>query len=660
AGYVFMMNGTEPTSPVVSTSLTSPPATEVIASATHDGLRSAFLTRDRSIYYTTDGWISQHNVCDPATQVCLAPLGAAALAMNASSSFWVAGSAGGLWRTPPAADSASASSLNLATVSPINATKDGSAFDLGVTGTLYNFNGVSFRWGDQGNVGFVIGTPVSCGLAPCAAEDLVMNTSTGGQTWTVASNASGTLQGRDNRTVTAPLVRLNFSTDSLGWIVGGNGTLLRTLDGGAHWHGVNVSGTIVNLTDVSCAALAPDTCIVVGASGHAWRTTNSRAAYPTWTAIDLGPAASGRDISSVGLVNTSVAYAGASNLILKTWDGGDHWTVMPLSYVPSNGDIVNVLPDGQGYVYGGTATTQRTFYLGAHNLTSRAQTTNVATALPPGSQVTRVDMEVSDSQNYATPPSTSMSIVTFNVTADGGAHWFAASTNSSGYVDPLTNLVTAYYPKASSHAEWGSQVYDYVEGWTTSTATATGSDVRVRMDFNTTGDFAAFTASVHAITLNVTYWNGSAYNMMPFTVDLNSTAKKDAANTDAVWVDGGGSVYQPLVQPYWVRNVSGSVQDLLVGLNVTGDSRAEVYVSTGAVIAENSPDSIPYAGNNPGMTIAPDDNRVYLLDGKNGTIAAQTASFGGAVTHLALSDSNGDGVPEYLYATVWDGASTAQ
>lgn len=654
AGYVFMLDGRTPTAPLPSTLVV--PGLETLDSSTHDAAHTVILTSDGSLYYTTDGWVSSLCVgCDPSASVYAVWPTARAVAANGSSSFWVGGLANGLWRSLSPTDVATAKAVVMDAVTPV-ATRNGSSFVWGTSS--WDITDLEFGWGSTANEGWAIGQTSGCSSnAALCQESLLMRTTDGGVHWTILSKDDATLLPASGTTVTVPLHRIHLRDDTAhpgtraGFVVGDNGTLLTTTDSGAHWVGQSVLGTHANLRDVACSPSDANACIVVAEGGYAFATTNALTFPATWTNL-TSAVFNGKDLYSVGLLNASVGYVGSKNAVFKTYDGGHNWTALPMNYIEANGDRVDVLADGTGFIYGGSSAHERTFYLGRYATESRAQTVNLGGSVPSGAHVAIVDLEASIAR--IEPNAT----VSFSVSADGGHTWTPFVANTTTVPAPFPRSLLGerdfLYPKETTHAETGGEVYDYVLGLTAVVDDQQGSDLRVRMDFANSGDYTHMSAWVHSARVNVTYANDTDI-LGAYSHNLTD-ADADATNTTAKWEMSSGGIRAPQIDQYWARNVSGSVQDVVIGSNVSGDSHKEVYVATGAVVAENSPDSVIYAGTDASRAWYPDD-RVYLLDGKNGSIIAQTASFAGPVTHLSAGDANADGVTDYVYATVWDGAT---
>ena len=134
----------------------------------------------------------------------------------------------------------------------------------------------------------------------------------GGTTWTPQS--SGTDAG---------LLRVQFVSTSTGWIVGALGKILKTTDGGSTWNSLN-SGTSEHLRGLSFVSAS--TGWLAGES-VALKTTDGGT---TWVAQDPG---FNGGWSAVSFVNASTGWLGGIGAVAKTTDGGATWTVQPASLV---------------------------------------------------------------------------------------------------------------------------------------------------------------------------------------------------------------------------------------------------------------------------------------------------------------------------------------
>lgn len=637
AGYVFLMNGQRAAQPATPVIWVGP--AQIVDGDALDGAHSVFLTKDGTVAFTYDGWNTNHCVgCDPETGFSAGYPTARGIAMNGTASFWLVGDASMAWR--------SVDQANMVSVLPLSATKNGIAYPL--LTSIHKFNDVDFKTGAKADEGVIVGTPLQslCVLLDLSLqghcdEGLVMYTTNGGQNWAVQSALSNTINGTAGvgSKVTKPLTRVNFTDDDLGWIMGEQGTLLRTLRGGANWTQISVP-TTANLRDISCAPEDTNKCIVVAEGGIALRTTNARgeggSQWPTWENITANLSLpDNRPLQSVGMMNALHGFIGTSNKILETFDGGSNWTDMSMGYVETDGTRIIALPDGTGFVYGGNATVARQFWLHAYQSRSTVITTDLTAALPlpVGATVLEATLNASLSETA------SMQAVVYLSASDSATPtWVAASDAGISTVPLVSNGQTYSLPTTYHLANF--------------TSAGGGSKARVKVDLVTAADMDMGSAQIGYMDVTVRYTDPAdptgALNRT-YKIDLSSTAQKGAGTT-ATWDTAWRTIHSPLVPKFWSRNVSGGVNDLRTGYNVTGDARQEVWVATGSIIAENSPDYQIYAGTDYNTVVAP-DNRVYLLDGATGNVIAKTSILSGEVTNIRLADDNADGRPDIVFAS---------
>jgi photosystem II stability/assembly factor-like uncharacterized protein len=113
------------------------------------------------------------------------------------------------------------------------------------------------------------------------------------------------------------LNRVRLISSSVGWIVGENGIILRTTDGGTSWQ-TQSSGTTVYLNDVSFTDANNGT--VVGDNGIILRTTNGGS---TWQSQSSGTTYILHGVSFTD-ANTGTVV-GQGGTILRTTNGGSSW-----------------------------------------------------------------------------------------------------------------------------------------------------------------------------------------------------------------------------------------------------------------------------------------------------------------------------------------------
>jgi photosystem II stability/assembly factor-like uncharacterized protein len=138
------------------------------------------------------------------------------------------------------------------------------------------------------------------------------------------------LQGQ----VDAPLNRIVFAGDHVGWICAGLNTLLKTVDGGKQWTvlptnlavaGTEISGIWFLDQDQGWAAGT------IGQKPAIWKTVNGG---KTWAVQQLWPRDS--EDSLGGMLDIyfaddsygwAVGFNGPNAMIVTTADGGEHWTL---------------------------------------------------------------------------------------------------------------------------------------------------------------------------------------------------------------------------------------------------------------------------------------------------------------------------------------------
>lgn len=631
SGYVVMLNGSALTQPLYSYVMVG---AEVIDADTRSAAESYLLGADGAIMYTDDAWITSYSATYEYPV-----LGAVAIDSNETNSMWAVGPSNALWRSvgyPLPATTENEDYLPGVRMDPIpptliRATRAGVDYDF--TGNVTDFTDLWF----EGANGWVVGE--TC--ATCT-EILVMRTTDGGATWTLANRVDGTLANgtqpvRDNPT------RVQFY-NGVGWITGENGLLLRSLDGSA-WSRIetNVRAT---LRDISCNPEEPRYCAAVGDGAtligiydahnpdpalvqvvpHEIQLTRTLDTAPDEVQAQVSDQLD-RDFTSIGIVNTSRAYIGSKNMVLATFDAARSWTTLPMNYIENNATTVNVNPDGTGYIYGGGPSNGRIWFLHDYHTQSFTYTKSYADRLPAGAKIESVE------------------ILESNVSIGASEVWIDVASNG----DDWTSMGPLSPPPFSDPVAWLLDSRNYTAATASFDSATSGSDFRVRFNMTTAGDRTITSPYIREMTFVVKHTQGENR----ISIDVGNLAEYDAANSTGWWDPDIGAIHMPYVREFWARNVSGEVLDLRTGYDVTDDGFDDVWIGTGDVLAANSPDYIIYAGSDENKALHP-DNRVYLLDGRWGTPIAKTPSFDGNVTHLRLADANGDGAPEYLFVTTYD------
>lgn len=113
------------------------------------------------------------------------------------------------------------------------------------------------------------------------------------------------------------LSSIYFQNTNIGWIVGGNGKILKTTDGGDHWI-VQILGLTEWLSEIRF--FNNDIGWIVGRSGAILKTTNGG---ETW--IDKTYSL-GANYNSVFFVTEQMGWIVGNDIIIKTTDGGENWS----------------------------------------------------------------------------------------------------------------------------------------------------------------------------------------------------------------------------------------------------------------------------------------------------------------------------------------------
>ena len=147
-------------------------------------------------------------------------------------------------------------------------------------------------------------------------EGRIYKTTDGGLTW--AAQNSGT---------SAALLRVQFLSTTTGWIVGGQGTILKTVDGGSTWT-AQTSGARGDLQRLSFVSSSTGWVI---SFDDVLKTTDGGA---TWTPQPHGSIAGG--LQAVSFITARRGWVGGSGEVLSTADGGATWSSRP-AYIDSSG-----------------------------------------------------------------------------------------------------------------------------------------------------------------------------------------------------------------------------------------------------------------------------------------------------------------------------------
>lgn len=146
---------------------------------------------------------------------------------------------------------------------------------------------------------------------------------------------------QQNSGTTADLYDVFAITENTVVVVGTNGTILKTTDGGVNWL-PKTSGTTYDLRKVAFANST--TGYAVGFHGTLLKTTD---AGETWTALNAGTT---EDLYGLSVINENLFFlSGTNGLLKKTLNAGTTWTTIatPLSQIVEDIQFFN---ENQGYV----------------------------------------------------------------------------------------------------------------------------------------------------------------------------------------------------------------------------------------------------------------------------------------------------------------------
>jgi photosystem II stability/assembly factor-like uncharacterized protein len=150
-----------------------------------------------------------------------------------------------------------------------------------------------------------------------------------GQTWSIAYDRLGQV-GLTNTTMASATV---------GLVVGDNGLILRTTDGGSSWAEV-ASGTTLPLKSVGC--LTATVCLAGGFDGALLRSVDGGA---TWSVARLPVTAAGSQIRTIARFNDTTAVLAVDDGLWRSADAGLTWTRV---YTPIGGSQLGVAFNAAG------------------------------------------------------------------------------------------------------------------------------------------------------------------------------------------------------------------------------------------------------------------------------------------------------------------------
>lgn len=647
SGYVMMANGTVLTQPLYSYVLT--PSTSIISANTRSSAESYVLMSDGHVYMTDDAWLTNWGSDTLAS-------GGKAVASNSTNYYFVVGTSNQIWKSQvlPNADPSRAHMLAPTELVPIVTQLAPSNATTYFAGKTHEFRDIFFT---DAQTGYVVGD-----VCPTCLQDpiqpILLKTGSAGAAWSVEALPTPGGSG-----LGAGLNKIKLLPTGTMLIVGDDGLVLKnntewTFVGGSQWSVLFDLATTDDFTDIACDPTTWDTCYLT-AMRPGVPTTG--ALYKLENLLDAAPAATLTDVTGQEGMPTNKpffsagwfpgrVYVGANNMILAKFASAN-WTTMPLNYIENDARAINALTDGTGFIYGGNASNGRIWFLHDYHTQSQAQTKNLKDLIPiPGDITTIRLLEANMSLGLQT--------IDINVSANGGTTWKSPMPITPDDIDARDvlqwSLAATPPPPHVIERTWTN--FTLTDQPTVPDPAHSGRDLIFRFVLNTTGDKTILSPHVRLLKFEVNNTSPCPCSRT-LAFDFTSDAWLDASMTTADWNTSIKALRQPLVKEYWTRNVSGEVLDMQIGPDTDADGKSEIWVATGDMLAENSPDHVIYAGSNTSRFIRA-DNRVYILNGANGHTQRISQELEGAVRQIRLADNNTDGTPEMLYATTWLPADT--
>jgi photosystem II stability/assembly factor-like uncharacterized protein len=147
------------------------------------------------------------------------------------------------------------------------------------------------------------------------------------------------------------MLGVDFTSETLGLMVGEGGQVYRTSDGGSNWQLVNI-GTSANLRKVKF--LNNSRAYIIGDNGETYRSTNGG---QSWARQNIGTNA---DLRGLYFANADTGYVAAANgQVIRTFNGGNNWSSTNTGQAQSLNDIY--FTDGKsGFAVGNSGTILKT------------------------------------------------------------------------------------------------------------------------------------------------------------------------------------------------------------------------------------------------------------------------------------------------------------
>lgn len=423
------------------------------------------------------------------------------------------------------------------------------------------------------------------------ANGTIIKTIDGGTNW--FSQASG---------VTGYLHGVTFIDVNTGYSVGEFGVILKTTDGGLNWNPLS-SGTTTNLLDVFFTDI--NNGFAVGWNGVVLKTSDAGA---NWAISNNGINTS-VNLLGVQFTSPNTGYITAlSGFLYETSDGGVTWSSQVLSIGSLNLFETHFISPNTGFVVGENSAFLKTIDGGA-----------TWTSVIGGGLVLRGVHFVNPNTGYAVGNSLGTGII--RETYDGGTSW---SVNFSGG----SNQNNVHFP---------SQTVGYVVGDNGELrkliTQVTGIDTRTECDSLVWIDGNTYTSNNNTASYNIV---GGASNGNDSLVTLDLTIINSSSGIDVrtecipfVWMDGNTYTANNNTATYNIVGGASNGCDSIVTLNLTVvDIDVSTTTSSLTITSNSIGGSFVWLDCDNNFSIIPNETNQNFTATVNGNYAVQITQNG--------------------------------
>jgi membrane protein len=154
----------------------------------------------------------------------------------------------------------------------------------------------------------------------------------------------------DDRVHEVALRRIQFLTERQGLIIGSDGLLLKTSDGGDTWQPAFQPGVHSNFRQI--ARISKGVWVVIGEEGVALTTADGGQTFTPYAQLTQALRNKNASFTGLAIADNGIGFAvGEAGLMLMTRDRGTTWRSMPMAESLFFQDVA-VAPDGMGIAVG--------------------------------------------------------------------------------------------------------------------------------------------------------------------------------------------------------------------------------------------------------------------------------------------------------------------